>query len=51
MQIILSGIVAFIIYVFTFKLEVDTSNKSKAFVILGIAILLCLIGLISSVTN
>jgi hypothetical protein len=50
MAIILSGIMSFIVYVFTFKLEVNTNDKTKAFVILGLLGLLCLFGLINSVT-
>ena len=47
MSVILSIIISFIVYLSTFKIEIDTTNKKKGLVIVIILMLLCLVGAVS----
>lgn len=47
MSVILSIIISFIVYLSTFKIEIDTTNKKKGLVIVILLMLLCLVGAVS----
>lgn len=46
MEIILSGIISFLVYIFTFKLELNVGNKGLA--IIGLIVILLLVSIIKS---
>lgn len=48
MTVIFSGLISLLVYITTFKMEVDTENKTKAFVILGVLVILTLIGVLNN---